>query len=184
MNSILQRKGVVAIGVTVGSLLVLALLAGQYVVRKHLWGLDRLEQIEPRHARLLGLRESGPRLEEGLKQARAALPRLGYPADRDAAQVGNDLQQLARRALQTAGLSVTSSQVLPPRAEAGYERISVTLQADGPLTGVQVALAALQSESPRLGFDSVVLQSVRRNADDGSPVVSCRVTVFVLRLQS
>jgi general secretion pathway protein M len=182
--NLLQRRALIAVAVTFAAVLTIVLLAGQYVVRKHLWATERLEEIEPRYARLLGLRDAGPQLEEGLKQARAALPRLGYAADRDAAQVGNDLQQLARRALQTAGLSVTSSQVLPPRGEAGYERIVVSLQAEGALSGVQVALAALQAETPRMTFDTVLLQSTGRFAEDGTPVVSCRLTVAVLRLQS
>jgi general secretion pathway protein M len=182
--NLLQRRALISVAVTLGTLLAVALLAGQYVVRKHLWGIERLEELEPKYARLLGLREAGPQLEERLKQARAALPRLGHTADRDAAQVGIDLQQLARRALQTAGLSVSSSQVLPPRGEAGYERIAVSLQAEGALSGVQLALAALQAEAPRLGFDTVVVQSTGRFAEDGAPVVSCRMIVTVLRLQS
>lgn len=182
--NLLQRRALISVAVTLGAVLALVLLAGQYVARKHLWGLERLEEIEPRHARLLGLRDAAAQLEESLKQARAVLPRLGHTADRDAAQVGNDLQQLARRALQTAGLSVTSSQVLPPRGESGFERVGVTLQAEGALSGVQLALAALQAETPRIAFDSVLLQSTGRFADDGTPVVSCRLTVAVLRLQS
>jgi general secretion pathway protein M len=182
--NLLQRRALISVAVTLGTVLLLALAAGQYVVRKHMWGLQSLEQLEPRYARLLGLRDASAQLEEGLKEARATLPRLGYTADRDAAQVGNELQQLARRALQSAGLSVSSSQVLPTRGEAGFERIGVSLQADGALSGVQVALAALQAEAPRLTFDTVVLQSTGRLADDGTPVVSCRLTVTVLRLQS
>ena len=182
--NLLQRRAVISVAVTVAAMLAIVVLAGQYVVRKHLWAAQQLEEIEPRYARMLGLRDAGPQLEESLKQARAALPRLGHAADRDAAQVGNDLQQLARRALQAAGLSVSSSQVLPPRGETGFERIVVSLQAEGALSGVQVALAALQAESPRLAFDTVLLQSTGRVAEDGTPVVSCRLTISVLRLQS
>jgi len=182
--NLLQRRAVVSVALTLGAVLVLAVAAGQYVVRKHLWAAGRLEEIEPRYARLMGLRDAGGQLEQGLKQARAELPRLGYAAERDAAQVGNDLQQLARRALQAAGLSVTSSQVLPPRGEAGFERIGVSVQAEGSLSGVQLAVAALQAETPRIAFESVLLQSTGRVADDGTPIVSCRLRVNVLRLQS
>jgi hypothetical protein len=49
---------------------------------------------------------------------------------------------------------------------------------------VQLALAALQAEAPRLVFDTVVVQSTGRFAEDGAPVVSCRMIVTVLRLQS
>lgn len=182
--NLLQRRAVVSVAITLGLALLLALAAGRYVVGQHLWSLEILEQIEPRHARFLGLRDTGGKLEEALKQTRAALSRLGYPADRDAAQVGNELQQMLRRAMQTAGIAVASSQVLDPRSEAGFDRIVVALQAEGPLSGLQLALAALQAETPRLVFESVLLQSTGRTADDGSPVVNCRMTVVALRLQS
>ena len=182
--NLLERRAVVSVALTVGATVLLMVLAGQYVVRKHLWARETIEQIEPRYARLLGLRDTTPKLEEALKQARTAVSRLGYPADRDAAQVGNDLQQLARRALQAAGLTVASSQVLSPRGEAGFERILVSVQAEGALSGVQVALAALQTETPRISVDSVLLQASGRVAEDGTPIVSCRLTVAVLRLQS
>ncbi len=182
--NLLQRRAVVSVAITLGAVILLALLAGRTVVGEHLWSLETLEQIEPRHARFLGLRDTGGKLEESLKQTRAALSRLGYPADRDAAQVGNELQQMLRRAMQAAGVAVASSQVLDPRSEAGFDRIVVSLQAEGPLSGVQLALAALQSETPRLVFESVLLQSTGKTADDGSPVVNCRMTVVALRLQS
>jgi general secretion pathway protein M len=182
--NLLQRRAVISVAITLGVLLLLALAAGRYVVGQHLRGLETLEEIEPRHARFLGLRDTGGQLEESLKLIRAALSRLGYPADRDAAQVGNELQQMLRRAMQAAGVAVASSQVLEPRSEAGFDRIVVSLQAEGPLSGMQVALAALQAETPRLVLESVLLQSTGRTADDGSPVINCRMTVVALRLQS
>lgn len=181
--NLLQRRALVSVAVTIGAVLLVVAAAGQYVLGKHRWAAATLDEIEPRYARLLGLRDTSGKLEEGLNQARANLARLGHGAERDAAQVGNDLQQVARRALQAAGLSVASSQVLPPRGEAGFERIVVSLQAEGPLSGVQLALAALQAETPRPTFDSLVLQATRRVAEDGTPVVSCSITLSVPRLQ-
>jgi general secretion pathway protein M len=180
--NLLQRRALISVAITLGFVLLLALLAVRYVVQKHRWADETLGEIEPRYARLLGLRDTGSQLEQALKQARAGLPLLGYTGERDAAQVGNDLQQVARRALQAAGLTVASSQVLPPRGESGFERIGVSLGAEGPLSGVQVALAALQSEAPRMSFENLVLQTTRRLAEDGTPIVSCSITVEVLRL--
>jgi general secretion pathway protein M len=182
--NMLKRRAVVSVALTLGLVLLAALAVGQYVVQKHWQAVETLEQIEPRYARLLGLRDTGAQLEEVLKQSRATLAMLGYGGERDAAQVGNDLQQVVRRAMQTAGLSVTSSQVLAPRSEAGFDRIGVSVQAEGALSAVQVALAALQGETPRLFLDSVVLQATGRLAEDGTPVVSCRLTAAVKRLQT
>ena len=182
--NMLKRRAVVSVALTLGLALLAAVAVGQYVVRKHWQAVETLEQIEPRYARLLGLRDTGAQLEEVLKQSRATLSKLGYSGERDAAQVGNDLQQVVRRALQSAGLSVASSQVLAPRSESGFDLISVSVQAEGALSGVQVALAALQGETPRLFLDSVVMQATGRVAEDGTPVVSCRITAAVKRLQT
>jgi general secretion pathway protein M len=182
--NLLKRGAVISVALTLGLVLLAAVAAGHYVVQRHLQAVETLEQIEPRYARLLGLRETSAQLEEVLKRSRATLSLLGYASERDAAQVGNDLQQVVRRALQTAGLSVASSQVLSPRSESGFDRISVSEQAEGALSGIQVALSALQTETPRLFLDSVVLQATGRVAEDGTPVVSCRLTVAVKRLQT
>lgn len=182
--NLLKRRALISVVVTLAALLLVAVVGVRAVVERHLWSRDTLAQLEPRHARYLGLRDTGGRLEAALQQSRTALSRLGYPADRDAAQVGNELQQLARRAFQAAGVTVSSSQVLDPRTEAGFDRIVVSLQGEGTLSGVQLALAALQAETPRIVFDSAVLQSTGRTGDDGTPLVNCRLTLSVLRLQS
>jgi general secretion pathway protein M len=181
---LLRSRARVAVALTFGALLLVVLLGGQYVLSKRQWAVDKLAEIEPRYARLLGLRDAGGQLEASLKEARAALSRLGYPAARDAAQVGNDLQQLVRRALQTAGMTVASSQVLAPRSDSGVDRISVSVQAEGALSSLQVALAALQAETPAILVDGLILQPTGRSAEDGTPIVSCRFTVAVLRLQT
>jgi len=180
----LQRRAQLTVAIACAGVSLLLLVAGQFVVRKHIWASETLAQIEPRHARLLGLRDAAPRLEQSLQDARAAVARLGYGPDRDVAQVGNALQQLARRGLEAAGMSVSSSQVLSARAEKGLDRVGVALQAEGSLPRLQLALAALQSESPVISIDGLVIQPAGRNAEDGSPVVSCRLTVAVLRFQS
>lgn len=182
--TLLQRPAQVSVAATVAAGLLMLLLAGQYVVRKHLWAETSLVEIEPRFARVLGLRDAGAQLNQSLKDSRVALARLGHPGDRDAAQVGNDLQQVARRGLEAAGLVVTSSQVLATRSEAGFDRVSAVIQAEGTLSGLQIALAALQVEMPAIAIEGVVLQPIGRSGEDGSPVVSCRLTVAVLRLQS
>lgn len=181
---LLQRRAVVSVTATVWLAVVTVALLGQYVVREHLWATETLEQIEPRYARLLGLRDSAEALDRALKQSRSTLERLGYGVKIDTAQAGNDLHQLVRRALETAGVSVSASQVLTPRVEAELERISVSVAAEGPLSAVQVALAALQAETPRIMFDNFVLQATGRAADDGAPIVSVRITAAVLRAQS
>jgi general secretion pathway protein M len=184
VNALLQRRAMVAVTATLAAGLLVVALAGHYVVRKYLWAQGVLAEVEPRFARLLGLRDTGAQLDLALKDARRAVARLGYLPDRDAAQVGNDLQQLVRRGLTQAGATVGSSQVLPVRREKGLDRIPVAVQAESALSQLQLVLVALQSETPAIAVDGLVLQPLGRFADDGSPMVSYRLTVAALRLQS
>ena len=75
-------------------LLPLALGAG-YVWRKHQWAQSELDRIAPRYARLLGLEQHGPQINERLEAIQQQLVQYVYPAKMDATQVGNDAQQRA-----------------------------------------------------------------------------------------
>lgn len=164
--------------------LALVLVAGQYVYRKHQWAEEVLEQVEPRYARLLGLRDSDAALTQAINDARAAMARLGHASARDAAQIGNELQQVLRRAMQSAGLTVSNSQVMPARTEARLERIPVVVQGEGSVAALQLYLAALQGESPMIATENIAVQATGRMAVDGSPLVSVRHTVSVARVGS
>lgn len=185
MTDFLERHRAAAVFGVVAALLLLALLlAGRYLHEKYLWAQSRIEQTEPRYARLLGLGDSGAQLEQGLAEARRSLARLGHPPGRESAQIGNELQQVARRALQSAGLSVINSQVTPGRVEAGVERISLVAHCEGTVAALQLFLAGLQGESPTISVDALNIQSTGRTAADGSPLVSIRQTLTVLRVAS
>lgn len=149
-----------SVAVTLLVLLALAGMAVAYVAHKHRWAQDLLAQIEPRHARLLGLRAAGPELEAQLAQARRELERLAYAAAVDATQAGNDAQQRVRRVLEQAGLQVLSSQVLPAVEDQGLDRIPLALRVDGPLAALQAALAGLAAEAPIVAVDSMTVQTI------------------------
>lgn len=183
MKSFLNRA-VVSVAVTVVAVLLAGLAIGQYVWSKHVWAAGKLSDVEPRYARMLGLKAADADLDDRLRQARAALARLGYSAERDAAQIGNDLHQSLRRALQAAGMTVANSQLLPVKTDERVDRISVAAQADGPLRSLQLVLATLQAETPVVAVDSLVVQPTNKMGDDGAPIVTSRLAVTVLRFHS
>lgn len=142
------------------ALVLLPLLFGAgYVWRKHHWAQAELERIAPRYARLAGLQEA-PQLDERLAAARQRLAQYVYPADMDATQAGNDVQQRVRAVFSAAGLTVVSSQVLPTKMEHGFERISLAVRVEGELVHLQSALAVLPSLSPAVLVDGMNAQVV------------------------
>ena len=98
----------------------LALLAGVgiFTYQKHQWAQSRLDELEPRYARLKGLMASTAEIEQVKSQAQATIARYVYPAEQDASQVGNAAQQRVRDLFTAAGLQIVSSQVLPAMTKA------------------------------------------------------------------
>ena len=66
----IHEKAALAISVLI---LVLPLaLAGWYVVQKHRWAQDRLRELEPRYARMLGMEVHTEDLEKARSKPRAS----------------------------------------------------------------------------------------------------------------
>ncbi|CAN7232436.1 MULTISPECIES: type II secretion system protein GspM [unclassified Acidovorax] len=144
------------------ALLVLTILgaAGTYIFRKHQWAQDRLNELEPRYSRLLGLDAQRQEIEAALTTARTARAKYVYPASQEATQAGNAAQQQIRDVLTSAGLQISSSQVLPPKTGKGYDRIPITVRAEGEWLSVQSALSVLASQAPIVVIDEFEVQII------------------------
>ncbi len=179
----LSRAGV-SVSLTLLALLLPLALAASWVVNKHRWAEERLAELEPRHARLLGLQRAAPQLRQAADAAAARLAQFAYPAGQDATHVGNTAQQHARRVFEDAGLTVVSSQVLAPSVEKGYDRLAISFRLEGALPAVQAALRALSAEKPALSVESFTLQTLGGVKSDVAQRLTCQLTVSVLRVRS
>lgn len=147
MKRVSTGEGLVLAGFLIVMLLPFIAL-GWYVAHKHQWAQARLEELEPRYARLLGLEAQRPEIVAALVQADAARALYTYPASQDANQSGNAAQQRIRDIFSGAGLQVISSQVMPPKDEQSFDRIPITVRAEGEILAVQSALAVLSNQVP------------------------------------
>lgn len=157
MKSPKLRESLLMAGTVVVLLLPLALL-GWYVAQKHQWAESRLAELEPRHARLLGLEAQRAEMGALLEQAQAARAQYVYPATQDPAQAGNAAQQRVRDIFTSAGLQVISSQVLPPKAEKEFDRIPLSVRAEGEMLALQNALVVLSSQLPVIVINELDVQ--------------------------
>lgn len=141
-------------------LLALAPLAagGIYVYQKHLWAEGLMTQLEPRYARLTGLELQKSELEDIRKRVLQAQTEYVYPASMDVSQAGNAAQQHVREIFAAAGMQISSSQVLQPKDEKGYDRIALKVQAEGELLALQSVLTVLGSQKPVIIIDGVTIQ--------------------------
>jgi len=164
-------------------LLVAALLgyAGWRTWFAHQAALEYLGDLEPRHARVLGLGADRLRLEATAERAAKELGRHVYPVGRDVSQAGNDAQQRVRDSFAKAGLDVISIQLLPAKETPQFDRIPVSLRLEGEMTALQTALAALPAMSPTLFVEGFSLQGASALKPDAPVRVVAQFELFVLR---
>lgn len=183
MTSPKARHNMVLAGTVLVLLLPLVLLGG-YIAQKHQGAEQRLSELEPRHARLLGLESQKIHIDSALLQAQELLSRYVYPPTQDAALTGNAAQQRVRDIFNSAGLQILSSQALPAKTEKGFDRIPLSVRAEGDMLAVQSALAVLNSQSPAIVIDEldIQLQGNLSNTDGKvAPRLGASFSLSVLR---
>ncbi|MEO5669482.1 MAG: type II secretion system protein GspM [Ramlibacter sp.] len=157
--------------------------AAAFVASKHLWASDRLAEVEPRYARLIGIESSAPALDLALSERKILLERHTYPAVYDVARAGSDAQQRAREIFTKAGLEVSSTQVLPAKAVEGFDRIPVVLRMDGDLLALQSALVVLPSQAPSLFVEGFNVQNTGMPRPDAPQRLTVQANLFVLKVR-
>lgn len=155
----IARRDLAFVLVTLGLALIPLILIGGYLNSKYNWATQRIAEVEPRYARLTGLVARKDELAQAEVQAVGRLAQYLHPSGSDANQVGNDVQQRIRSVLSTAGLSIVSTQVLEAKDERNFERISLSVRAEGDMMAVQLALAALEEQKPAILTEGFVLQA-------------------------
>lgn len=157
MNAAATRRALlVALTLAVA---LLPLAAGAwYVLRKHAWAQEQLAQLAPRYARLAGMEQQRGPLQAASQQATHVYGQYVYPVVQDETQTGNQVQQKVRDIFSAAGLQVISSQVLPAKEDHGFDRIALSLRAEGELLAVQSALAVLGNQQPVIFLEDLNIQ--------------------------
>ena len=186
MNPIALRR-VALLALPLAAALLPVAVGAWYVLNKHTWAQERLVQLEPRYARLLGLEAQHTELQAVLQRASALRVQYVYPAAQDEAQTGNQAQQKVRDIFSTAGLQIISSQVLPSKEEKGFDRIPLVVRAEGELLAVQSALAVLGSQQPAIVINELDIQMQGGLANHNpkfAPRLSAQFTLSVMRERS
>ncbi len=158
------------VATTLGAAVLVPLLgAGWWIWSKHQWGLAQLETVEPRHARLLGLRQKEDDIVKALDAVHLRQNIYLQSSQLDTSQTGNAVQQKVRDTLASAGLSVLSSQVQPVKEldppasgkaaspQPFFETIPLAVSVEGTWEEVLLGLHALQGLRPMIWCDSLVI---------------------------
>ena len=161
-------------------LLVLYAVAGMWSARAGYQ--SDIDYLTPRLARLQGLLGQQELLRASHEQALAATGSLLFAAAQDRATVATNLQTRVRKLLSDAGLSVSNSQVLPGREQAGFDYIGVRLSVTGTLDALDAALDALAQERPLLLVQSMDVKPARaRRSQPQSQNITATLQLLSLR---
>ena len=154
--------------------------AAYWVFQKHQATKLRVLDMEPRHARLLGLDAQRQELDAALLQVQQARRQYLSPAGQDASQAGNEAQTRIRDVFSGAGLQISSSQVLPAKVDKGVDRIGLTVRAEGEWLALQTALIILPTLSPIVTINELEVQLLGGQA--GGPTrLAAQFSLSVLR---
>lgn len=157
---------------------------GLYVVQKHNEAQKKIEQIEPRYARLVGLISKRADLVTFTAEADQAMSRLSFPADKDTAQTGNEAQQRIRTLFADSKLDIGSIQVMPVKEGPFFDRIPISLRVEGDISGIQNALNQLSTQNPVIGVESWGMQTVGAVRPASSQRLGAQFTFFIVRGRS
>lgn len=142
------RPALFSVGLSLASVLLVVVLAAGFLLSRAQWASDALETIEPRHARLLGLKAEQASLQAAFEAAAAQIGALAYAADQSGERVGTDLQQKIRTEAAEAGFSVVGSQIMPFKQLGGFEEVPVSIILEGSLEHLALLLDELAEASP------------------------------------
>lgn len=183
MNKLSVRTAILQ-ATTVLALTLPLIAAGIYVWQKHVWAQSLIAELEPRHARLQGVQAMQTELKALVVGAQNLLSSQTYPATLDATMAGNDAQQRIRSAFTESQLNVESIQVIAAKDSEHFQRIGVTLVAEGTLPSIQDALLKLSSQSPTILVDSFSIQSTGAVRPSSTQRLSGSFSFSVLRVKS
>jgi general secretion pathway protein M len=173
----------ISIVAAVALLTLMALWGGGLALDVYRKAQSRVTELEPRYARLQGIRAKSKDLESTDAKAAALLAQLAYPSTLEVTQAGNDAQQRLRTIFIGAGLEVISSQVLPAKAEKEFDRIPLSVRLEGELLGLQSALAVLSSQTPAILVEGFSVQVVGAIRADKPQRLTSQFSMYVLRVR-
>ncbi|HRD32760.1 MAG TPA: type II secretion system protein GspM [Rhodocyclaceae bacterium] len=156
-----SRPAFFSVGLTLSVLLLAVVLAAGFLVSRSQWASDMLASIEPRHARLQGLKAQDVALQAAFDAAAAQIGVLTYGGDQSTERVGTDLQQKIRAVAASAGFSVVGSQIMPARLLDGFEEVPVSITLEGALEHLGPLLDELAVARPLVKVVSLNLVPMR-----------------------
>lgn len=178
------RRARFSVLVSAALLLLLLVPVLDQLLFRYEWASTTQEDIERRHARLLGLRDAGPGIAQALGQAKAELERYAYSVDLGSDRVGADLQQRVRQIAERTGVAVVGSQILAVRPAEGLEVVPLGLTVEADMAGLRDFLVEIAGEQPSIQLESLAVTLQRQRGAQGDGKVRVQIQLNTVHLTS
>ncbi len=153
---------VAAISLLILVIALVGVLALRPVWTRYAANRDLIADLEDKVARFESIATRQASLEQRLETVRRSinLSELALQAG-SATLAAADLQEQVKAAVQAAGGSLTSTQILEPEKVSSFDRVSVNVRMTGTTPAVQESLYALESGQPVLVIEDLLVVTRR-----------------------
>lgn len=183
--NLMRHRARLSVGATVLAVLLISCVALGYIANKAIWAKATLAEIEPRYARLLGIRAAAETIRHSRSAAETELARYAYPASTGLDRIGTDLQQRLRSIAEQAGIAVSGSQIVAGKTDRGIEEVVVSLNIEIDPAQLNAMLKGVESQTPAIYVDSLVMNPARlaRGAAGAGQRVNVQARFSALKVQ-
>ena len=145
-----------------------------------------IRSIEPRLARLAGLREVEDQLQASELRAASEVHGLVYSATEETGSLGAQMQKSARELFTSVGMTVTGTQILTPKEDEFFTRIGVGINASGDIRSLEAALVQIIEARPLVFVNRLDIQPERRRGrnSQSNQNLQVRVQLISMKLES
>lgn len=163
------KERVAAVSLLLGLIALVALVGVRSVWDRYASNRELIADLEQRVTRFESIATRQAALEQQLAAVQGSmnLSELTLPGD-SATLAAADLQEQVKAAVQEAGGSLTSTQILEPEKVSAFDRVAVNVRMTGSTPAVQKSLHALESGRPILMIDNLLIVTRRTTVRMGS----------------
>lgn len=154
-----QQSRIMAVsllGLAVALLVLLAVVPAYMLHRHYDQAIESRMDLLNRYQRVIAGR---PAVMQALAQVKARDARKHFLKNPGAALAASEIQDTAKSLIETNGGKLVSMQVVPPKDEGGYRRISVSIQMTSTVSALRKILHTVETVQPYLLVDNVSIRS-------------------------
>lgn len=177
-----QRRAQFLIALITGVALLLLCYLWLGFFNSYMQSSKEIYRFQPLMARLVGIEKAEAQLLAANDQAESDIQRFVFPDQGGADVAAAALQQKVRNLAVEQGFTVSGSQILPSSEGDGFQRLSINMTLNGPMSSLVGMLDSFALLEPTVAISTAQLSPGRSRSNEQR--VNMRITLQALRWRS